>query len=99
MREITKTGQIQLPVWSPDGRMVAFSVLKAGSGATPIESARILVFREGGGKSVSEWYEYECWWYCNVDGTVFCFAVYRQCRFCYVSSCDMSMLVYSHIYY
>lgn len=54
VKEIVKTGQIQLPVWSPDGRMVAFSVLKAGRGqGTPIESARILVFREGGSIAVS----------------------------------------------
>ncbi|CAM9274655.1 unnamed protein product [Ectocarpus sp. 6 AP-2014] len=46
--EISRTGQIQLPVWSPDGKMVAFSVLKAGSGGAPIESAKILVYRESG---------------------------------------------------
>lgn len=52
--EISRTGQIQLPVWSPDGKMMAFSVLKAGSGGAPIESAKILVYRESGSLVVRE---------------------------------------------
>lgn len=59
-----EVGQIQLPVWSLDGRFVAFSVVKAskrsigngstsrrgvgGAPETPIESARILVYWENG---------------------------------------------------
>ena len=58
MKEISKTGQIQLPVWSPDGKMLAFCVLKAGSRSkanswkSSIESSRILVFRERGDLAV-----------------------------------------------